>query len=110
MVPVKAVPFQNTLDPIVPFTKPLPVTDNWNAAPPAVAELGMRPFVVAMAGCDWLIVNWTELDVAVPVCTLTSAEPGVATWVAGTMAVRWLESVNVVVKGDVPQYTTEVAW
>ena len=57
-----------------PDTKPLPETVSVNAAPPTVAEDGLRLEMVGPA----MIVNVAALEVAPPEVTVTLADPAPA--------------------------------
>jgi hypothetical protein len=84
-VVVRADPFQFTVE---PETKPVPFTVSVNAAPPAVAEAGLRPVVV---GTGLLIVKVWALEVPPPgagFTTVTEAVPAVAMSAAVIAAVN----------------------
>lgn len=80
-VVVSAVPFHCTTAPV---TKLLPPTVSVNAAPPAVAELGLSEAIVGGGG---LIVNGSPLVVTPAESTVTVALPALAVSGAGTVAV-----------------------
>ena len=91
----------------------VPVRANWNVAPPAAAVEGVR--VASVGTTPVPTVKSTALDTTLPgFFTVTSTEPGVAIRLAGTLPVRWLESVNAVCKlVDVPptvQTATAPTW
>ena len=72
---------------VAPEIKLVPVTVSVNAAPPAVAEAGLRP-VMTGAGCEMLKVD--AADVPPVVVTVTLAVPAAAIRLAGTVAVNWV--------------------
>jgi len=81
-VVVRLAPFQRTMEPV---TKLVPVTVRVKAAPPAVAEEGLRAVSV---GTGLLTVKLTELDVLPPgLATETGTVPAVARSDAGMAAV-----------------------
>ena len=86
----RADPFHCT---IAPDRKPEPFTVRVNAAPPAVAEFGLR--LESESGAD--IVNVNAFEVAPPgFCTVTLAVPCEAIRVADANAVNWLPPMKVV--------------
>lgn len=96
--PTKVV---DTADPfhitVAPDTKLEPFTVKVNAAPPAVAEFGLR--LDTESGPD--IVNVNAFEVAPPgFCTVTLGVPCEAIRVADTEAVSWLPPMKVVDKAD----------
>ena len=92
----KADPFHCT---VAPDRKPEPFTVKVNAAPPAVAELGLRLNRESVP--NGLIVNVNAFEVAPPgFCTVTLAVPCEAIWVADTEAVNWLAPMKLVDKAD----------
>jgi len=77
-----AVPFQFT---VAPDKKPVPLTVSVKAAPPAVAEAGLRLVMVS----EGLIWKGNELETTLPgLTTVTLALPAVAIKFAGTAAVN----------------------
>ncbi len=91
-VVVRAVPFQSTL---APERKFVPLTVSVNAAPPARAEVGLRP---VMVGVGTLIVNVAAAEGLPPVLTAVMlALPALTIRLAGTAAVSCVELKNVVV-------------
>jgi hypothetical protein len=65
---------------------------------PAVTQVGLIDVVV---GTGLLMVNVTAFDVPPPgagFTTVVAAVPALATKLAGTVAVSWVEETNVVVK------------
>jgi hypothetical protein len=70
-----------------PETKFVPLIVRVKAAPPAVAELGLR---LVMVGGGRLMVNVAPADVPPVVVTVTLAVPIVAIRLAGTLAVSWV--------------------
>src|SRR6266513_764534 len=93
-----AAPFQFTIE---VETKFVPLTVNVNCESPAAAQVGLSELMVGVA----LIVNVAAPDVAPHPPTVIEAVPGVAMRAAGTVAVRCLESTNVVTSGVPFQYT-----
>jgi hypothetical protein len=92
----KEVPFHITA---APDAKLDPFTVRVNAAPPAIAEFGLRLDIESVPG--GLIVNVNTLEVAPPgFCTVTFAVPCEAMRAADTGAVNWLALTNVVVRAD----------
>jgi hypothetical protein len=90
------VPFHIT---VAPDTKLDPFTVRVNAAPPAVAEFGLR--LDSESVPDGLIVNVNAFDVAPPgFCTVTFAVPCEAMRFADTDAVSWLALTKVVEMAD----------
>ena len=82
----KADPFHIT---VAPDAKLDPFTVRVNAAPPAVAEFGLR--LDSESVPDGLIVNVNAFDAAAPgFCTVTLAVPCEAMRLADTAAVNWL--------------------
>jgi len=79
---------------VAPETKFVPLTVRVKAAPPAVAELGLRLVIVGGGG---LMVNVAPADVPIAVVTVTLTVPAVAIRLAGTAAVSWLTLMNLVV-------------
>jgi hypothetical protein len=82
---VRPDPFQFTVE---PETKAVPFTVSVNPAPPAVAEVGLRPVVVRTA---LLIVKVWALEVPPPgagFATVTEAVPAVAMSAAVIAAVN----------------------
>jgi hypothetical protein len=95
----KADPFHIT---VAPGAKLEPFTVRVNAAPPAVAEFGLR--LDRESGAD--IVNVNALEVAPPgFCTVTLAVPCAAMRAADTEAVNWLPPTKVV-DTEVPFHIT----
>ncbi|MGA2113575.1 MAG: hypothetical protein ABSH56_02355 [Bryobacteraceae bacterium] len=94
------VPFHSN---IAPAANPLPFTVNVNAAPPAVAELGLR---LLMAGRG-LIVNEAPADAAPLLPTVTVAVPGEAIRLLLTVAVNLVEFMNVLGRAAPFHCTTE---
>jgi hypothetical protein len=89
----KADPFHIT---VVPDRKLDPFTVRVNAAPPAIAEFGLR-----LDSEGALIVKVNVFDVAPPgFCTVTLAVPCEAMSAADTEAVNWLPPMKVVDKAD----------
>jgi hypothetical protein len=86
-----ATPFQFTF---AGATKFVPVTVRLKAAPPAVADLGLR---LVIFGAPGLMVNVVPGDVPPVVVTVTLAVPGVAKSLAGTAAVIFAALTNDVV-------------
>jgi hypothetical protein len=72
---------------VAPATKCVPLTVSLKAAPPAVAELGLR---LVMVGGGRLMVNVAPADVPPVVVAVTLAVPTVAIRLAGTLAVSWV--------------------
>ncbi len=82
-VVVRAVPFHCT---VVPGRKLVPFTVNVNAAPPAVAEVGLR---LVIAGVGTVIGSVAAVDGLPPVfTTVMLALPALAIRLAGTAAVN----------------------
>ena len=76
------MPFQST---VASDRKPVPLTVSVNAAPPAVAEAGLR-LVMVLGELIW---KDSELEVTLPgLTTVTVALPAVAIKFAGTAAVN----------------------
>jgi hypothetical protein len=98
-VVVNAVPFHCT---VAPETKFVPVTVSENAAPPAIAEEGER---LAMVGGAALMVKVEPGDVPPELVTVTLAEPGVASRLAGTTAVNCVALTKVLARAVVPHCT-----
>jgi hypothetical protein len=71
---------------VVAEVKLAPLIVSVNAAPPAVAELGLR-LVMVDAG---LMVRVDAADVPPGVVTVTLTVPAVAIWAAVTGAVNWV--------------------
>src|ERR1039458_869341 len=86
-----AAPFQFTF---APDTKLVPVTVRLKAAPPAVADLGLRLVIVGAPG---LMVKVAAFDVPPVVVTVNLAVPGAAMSLAGTGAVSLIALRKVVV-------------
>jgi hypothetical protein len=88
----KADPFHIT---VAPDTMLDPFTVRVNAAPPAIAEFGLRFDSESVP--DGLIVNVNALEVAAPgFCTVTFAVPCEMMRAADTEAVNWLAPMKVV--------------
>jgi hypothetical protein len=102
-VAVRAPPFHHTVEPLTKFD---PLMVRVNAAPPAVAEFGLRLEIV---GVGLLIVKRIDPDTPPPgagLLTVTLAVPAVAMSVAGIVAVSCVALINVVVRG-LPFHCTE---
>src|SRR5438067_3846834 len=97
-VVVSAAPFQFTIEVEMKF---MPFTVNVNCGSPAAAQVGLSELMVGPA----LIVNVCAPDVAPHPPTVIEAVPGTTMRAAGTVAVRCLESTNVVTSGVPFQYT-----
>lgn len=97
-VVVSAAPLQFTIE---VETKFVPFTVNVNCESPAEAQVGLSELMVGVA----LIVNVIAPDAAPHPPTVIEAVPGVAMRSVVTMAVRCLESTNVVASGFPFQYT-----
>ncbi len=94
-VVVSAAPFHCTA---APERKLVPFTVSVNAAPPAVAEVGLR---LLMRGVGALMGNVAAADGLPPVFTaVTLALPELAIKLAVTAAVNWVELTNVVVSAE----------
>src|SRR5207253_2979984 len=92
-------PFHRTTD--EPATKFVPFTVNVNAAPPAVADVGLRLVVVGTGFAGVEIVNVWAFEVPPPgagLNTVTDAVPAVARSVAGMDAVSCDAETNFVVR------------
>ena len=79
-------PFQRTVDEL---TKLVPLTVSVKAAPPAVAEEGLRLVIVGTGLSDGLIVKVIPFEVPPPgvgLKTVTVAVPAVAISAAGMLA------------------------
>ena len=103
---VRSAPFHHTVELLI---NPVPFTVNVKAAPPAVAELGLK---LVMAGVGLLIVKVCALEVPPPgagVTTVTEAVPAVAMSVAGMAAVSCVALTKVVVRAFPFQFTVEFA-
>jgi hypothetical protein len=98
-VEVSAVPFQRTA---APDTKPLPFTVRVNAAPPAIAEFGLREVIAGAAA----IVNGDALVVIPAESTVTEALPAATIRLAAIGAVSWVALTKVVASGAPFQRTT----
>jgi hypothetical protein len=86
-----ALPFQST---VAPERNPVPFTVRVKAAPPAVAEVGLR---LVIAGVAALIVKVAAADELAPgFVTTTLAVPAAAIRLAGTAAVSCVALTNVV--------------
>ena len=99
-------PFQRTTD---AETKLLPLTMREKDAPPAKAELGLRP-VIFGTGFEAVIVKATELEIPPPgegLKTVTAALPALAMSPAGMEAVNWLALPKVVERFEPFQRTTD---
>lgn len=86
---------------VAPDRKPVPLTVRVKAAPPAVAELGLRLVIVGLG----LMVNVTPAEVPPVVLTVTLAVPAVVMRPAGTAAVSFVALTNVVVRAVEPHST-----
>lgn len=81
-----------------PETKFEPMTANWNAGPPAVAEEGTSGGVIEGV-IPGAMVKATELELTVPgFCTRMRAVPGLASKVAGMVAVTSVVLTNPVAR------------
>ena len=83
-VVVRGLPFHCTVE---PFTKPLPLTVNVNAVPPAVTAFGLK---VVIVGAGLLIVNVRLFEVPPPgagLTTVTVAVPAATRSLDGIVAV-----------------------
>jgi hypothetical protein len=87
-----AAPLQFTIEVESKF---VPLTVNVNCISPAEAQVGLRELMAGTA----LIVNVTAPDVPPHPPTVIEAVPGVTIRSVVTMAVRCLESTNVVTSG-----------
>jgi len=87
---------------VAPVTKFVPVTLSVNAAPPAVAELGLS---AVMVGAGGLMVNTLAVEVPPLVVTVTFTVPAVAIIAAVTGAVTVVVLLAVVVSEAVPHIT-----
>lgn len=81
----------------------LPLTVRRNAAPPAVAELGLKLVIVGSGG---LMVNVAAAEVPPAVVTVTLAVPTVEIRLAGTEAVSSVELTRIVVSAVPPHLAT----
>jgi hypothetical protein len=99
-VVVSAAPFQFTIEVETKFN---PLTVNVNCGSPAAAQVGLSELMVGAA----LIVNVFAPDVAAHPATVIEAVPGVAMRAAGTVAVSFVEELNVVASGLPFQFTIE---
>jgi hypothetical protein len=88
---------------VAPETKFVPLTVSVNAAPPAVAELGLK--LVTVGACTALMVNVAAPEVTPEDVTVTFAVPAVAMRFPGTDAVSWLALTNVVANAVLPHCT-----
>src|SRR5712664_2289761 len=96
---VRLAPFHRTTD--KPATKFVPFTVNVNAAPPTVADVGLRLVVVGTGFGDAEIVNVWAFEVPPPgagLNTVTDAVPAVTRSVAGMDAVNCDAETNIVVR------------
>ena len=103
---VRALPFQRTVELAM---KPLPLTVNVNAAPPAAAAFGLT---VVMAGAGLLIAKLKLFEAPPPgagLTTFTIAVPAAERSLAGMIAVNCVLLTNVVVRGPLFQRTSEPA-
>ncbi len=92
-VVVRPVPFHCT---VAVERKPVPLTVNVNAAPPAVADVGLRLVIATAVGA--LMGNVSAVEALPPVfVTVILALPTLAIRLAGTAAVSCVELPNVVV-------------
>jgi len=87
---------------VAPEIKFVPVTVNLNAAPPAVAELGLKLVIVGAGG---LMVNTLAAEVPPEVVTVTFTVPAVAIMAAVTGAVTVVVLLTVVASEVVPHFT-----
>lgn len=71
---------------VAPVTKPVPVMVSVNAAPPCVADVGLRAVTVGAA----LTVNGLPVEVALPFTTVMLGVPAAASWALVTEAVIWV--------------------
>src|SRR5437867_1384444 len=103
----RSAPFQRTTDVEM---KLLPFTVSVKAAPPAVAEVGLM-LVIAGTGFAAVIANVTEFDMPPPgdgLKTVTAAEPGSLSKLAGIVSVSTLVLTKVVERSEPSQRTTDV--
>ncbi len=108
-VVVRLLPLMRTTD--EPFTKPVPLTVNEKAAPPAVTEAGLILVVVGTGFVGGLIVNVCAFDVPPPVAgvrTVTDRVPADAMSAAVIAAVNCVEDTKVVVRVLSFQRTSDV--
>jgi hypothetical protein len=89
---ISAVVFHSTT---APEAKPVPFTVSVNAGPPADIVLGLRDVIAGPA----TTVKFTELELTPPEVTVTCAVPGLATWLAKTVAVSCVELTKTVPSG-----------
>src|SRR5881409_3056428 len=105
-VVVRSAPFQRTTDPEM---KMLPLTVRLNAAPPATAEVGLRPLMLG-TGFEAVMLKLTVLEVPPPgggLKTVTAAVPALEMLLAGIEAVSRVELRNVVARSPPFQRTTD---
>ena len=86
---------------VAPETKLVPLIVKVNAAPPAVAELGLRLVIVGTPG---LMVKVAPAEAPPAVVTVTLAVPGTAIKAAGTVALSWPALTNVVASAVAPHF------
>jgi hypothetical protein len=91
---------------VAPDTKFVPLIVKVKAAPPAVAEAGLK---LVIAGGGGLMVNVAPAEVPPPVVTVTLAVPAVAIRLAGTEAVSFAALTKVVVSAVVPHFAAAPA-
>jgi hypothetical protein len=108
-VVARACPFQFTVE--TPDANPVPVTVKVNAAPPALALVGLKAVIVGaglFAGSIKKVVPLEDPPPGAGFTTVMSADPGIATKLAGTCAANWLVVVFRVVANGVPFQSTVV--
>lgn len=108
-VVARACPFQFTVE--TPEAKSVPVTVKENAEPPALALVGLTDVIVGAGLLTGLMKNVVPADDPPPgagFTTVMSADPGIATRLAGTCAANWLVVVFSVVANGVPFQSTVV--
>jgi hypothetical protein len=104
---LRSKPFHLTTEPDIKF---VPLTVRVKAAPPAVAELGLRPVVVGTGLSGMLIVKVWALEVPPPgegLNTVTLAVPAVAMSEARIEAVSCVDETKLVLRSKPFHLTTE---